>query len=314
MPEFSPLLECSPSSELLEKVSRTLSPVEIFQLLQMSLDKDNENDTSLADSENDISLTEVDLDPNKIEEEMKDFREEKNIQFNHEITEIVGSVNIEEDGIEDGKGEDSELIRIVEKVAERETSPQQNSNQIKAPRLLLIKPPVKPPKDAPYIKPAKEIPNDKPYMIISTASNGIHKPVPDTDGSNNSPFNKPFKEIPHGKVVAHHNVSNSLPNRISSTNNLSLEGTSVASALAPLTPIVNPIYTGPSTFQTKVSSINKRVNILAMQNDLQSTFSSAFVNEGRAIGIHSATHCPSCDYVMLEEEVTFVNFTHSNSN
>ena len=40
-----------------------------------------------------------------------------------------------------------------------------------------------------------------------------------------------------------------------------------------------------------------------MQTDVQSTFTSAFVRDGSAIGIHCATPCPICSHTLLDEEV-----------
>ena len=62
----------------------------------------------------------------------------------------------------------------------------------------------------------------------------------------------------------------------------------------------------PSTVVTSMPSTPptvKRLNVLAMQTDVLSSFSSAFVREGCAVGIHCATPCPLCAHTLLDEEV-----------
>lgn len=62
----------------------------------------------------------------------------------------------------------------------------------------------------------------------------------------------------------------------------------------------------PSTVITSKPSTPptvKRLNVLAMQTDVLSSFSSAFVREGCAVGIHCATPCPLCAHTLLDEEV-----------
>lgn len=47
----------------------------------------------------------------------------------------------------------------------------------------------------------------------------------------------------------------------------------------------------------------KRLNVLAMQTDVMASMTSAFLREGSAVGIHSATPCPTCTHTLLDEEV-----------
>lgn len=47
----------------------------------------------------------------------------------------------------------------------------------------------------------------------------------------------------------------------------------------------------------------KRLNVLAMQTDVMASLTNAFLREGSAVGIHSATPCPSCAHTLLDEEV-----------
>jgi hypothetical protein len=70
--------------------------------------------------------------------------------------------------------------------------------------------------------------------------------------------------------------------------------------LVPKTTIPVPLISIPPV---PVHTGGTRVNVLAMQVDLLDTFSSAFTREGSAIGIHSATPCPSCSHILLDEEV-----------
>ena len=68
-----------------------------------------------------------------------------------------------------------------------------------------------------------------------------------------------------------------------------------------LDPSLKSFHTPPHT--PAVSLGSKRVNVLAMQTDVNSIFSNAFVREGSAIGIHCATPCPICNHTLLDEEV-----------
>ena len=91
-----------------------------------------------------------------------------------------------------------------------------------------------------------------------------------------------------------------------------------SNALSPQHPplIIDPAFkslqTPPRTPAASLSS--KRVNVLAMQTDVNSIFSNAFVREGSAIGIHCATPCPICNHTLLDEEVrTYVSRSPFNT-
>ena len=77
---------------------------------------------------------------------------------------------------------------------------------------------------------------------------------------------------------------------------ISIPATSKKTPVEPL-----PLPTPPLT--PSLQSSSKRLNVLAMQTDVQSTFTSAFVRDGSAIGIHCATPCPICSHTLLDEEV-----------
>ena len=70
-----------------------------------------------------------------------------------------------------------------------------------------------------------------------------------------------------------------------------------------LTPPLPPSYSTPLAQVSSSNFSDKRVNVLAMQADVNSIFSSAFIREGSAIGIHCATPCPICNHTLLDEEV-----------